>query len=83
MNVKIVSVATHSRLLKVAAVSYIGLSVPKTFTPFDSAKALENSKDENGELQVANAPKRRVKTETEQPEQKRRVSEYKVISTDN
>lgn len=54
----------------------------KNKTGFDSAKALDNSKDENGELQVANTPKRRVKTETEQPE-KRRVSEYKIISENN
>jgi hypothetical protein len=49
-------------------------------TGFDSSKALENSMDENGELQVANAPKRRVVTE-EAPKQERRVAnEYKIIS---
>ena len=48
-------------------------------TGFDSSKALENSMDENGELQVANAPKRRVVTEA--PKQERRVAnEYKIIS---
>jgi hypothetical protein len=48
-------------------------------TGFDSSKALENSMDENGELQVANAPKRRVATEA--PKQERRVAnEYKIIS---
>ena len=48
-------------------------------TGFDSSKALENSMDENGELQVADAPKRRVVTEA--PKQERRVAnEYKIIS---
>lgn len=48
-------------------------------TGFDSAKALENSMDENGELQVANVPKRRVVTEA--PKQERRIAnEYKIIS---
>ena len=48
-------------------------------TGFDSAKALENSMDENGELKVADAPKRRVVTEA--PKQARRVAnEYKIIS---
>jgi hypothetical protein len=48
-------------------------------TGFDSSKALENSMDENGELQVANAPKRRVVAEA--PKQERRVAnEYKIIS---
>lgn len=48
-------------------------------TGFDSSKALENSMNENGELQVANAPKRRVVTEA--PKQERRVAnEYKIIS---
>lgn len=55
----------------------------KNKTGFDSEKALKNSIDENGELQVANTPKRRVKTETEKSEQKRRVSEYKIISENN
>lgn len=50
-------------------------------TGFDSAKALENSLDDNGELQVAAAPKRRVVTEEKAPESKRRVpNEYKIIS---
>lgn len=48
-------------------------------TGFDSSKALENSMDENGELQVADTPKRRVVTEA--PKQERRVAnEYKIIS---
>lgn len=52
----------------------------KEKTGFDSAKALENSLDDNGELQVSTAPKRRVATE-QAPEQKRRVTtEYKIIS---
>ena len=51
----------------------------KNKTGFDSAKALENSKDEDGEIQVSNAPKRRVATEaSDKPA--RRVPEYKVIS---
>lgn len=50
-------------------------------TGFDSAKALENSLDDNGELQVAAAPKRRVVTEEKASESKRRVpNEYKIIS---
>ena len=50
-------------------------------TGFDSAKALENSLDDNGELQVAAAPKRRVVAEENAPESKRRVpNEYKIIS---
>ena len=50
-------------------------------TGFDSAKALENSLDDNGELQIAAAPKRRVVTEEKAPESKRRVpNEYKIIS---
>ena len=50
-------------------------------TGFDSAKALEHSLDDNGELQVAAAPKRRVATEEKAPESKRRVpNEYKIIS---
>ena len=52
----------------------------KEKTGFDSTKALENSLDDNGELQVSTAPKRRVATE-QAPEQKRRVAtEYKIIS---
>lgn len=48
-------------------------------TGFDSAKALENSIDENGELQVASTPKRRVTTDA--PQKARRApTEYKVIS---
>lgn len=51
----------------------------KKKTGFDSAKALENLVDEDGELQVAEAPKRRVATEA--PKQERRVAnEYKIIS---
>ena len=50
-------------------------------TGFDSAKALEHSLDDNGELQAAAAPKRRVAAEEKAPETKRRVSnEYKIIS---
>ena len=51
-------------------------------TGFDASKAIENSKDENGELKVANVPKRRVATENETPVQQRRVAsdKYKVIS---
>ena len=49
-------------------------------TGFDSSKALENSVDENGELQVAETPKRRVTVTEDKPT--RRVPEYKVI-TDN
>ena len=53
----------------------------KNKTGFDSAKALEHSLDENGDLQVAAAPKRRVAAEEKAPEQKRRVTtEYKIIS---
>ena len=56
----------------------------KDKTGFDAAKALENSIDENGELQVASAPKRRVAAAEEKADApKRRVpTEYKVI-TDN
>ena len=51
----------------------------KKKTGFDSAKALENLVDEDGELQVAETPKRRVTTEA--PKQERRVAnEYKIIS---
>ena len=51
----------------------------KKKTGFDSAKALENLVDEDGELQVAETPKRRVVTEA--PKQERRVAnEYKIIS---
>ena len=53
----------------------------KEKTGFDSAKALENSLNEDGELQVANTPKRRVTSDTVAPAQQRRVaSEYKIIS---
>ena len=48
-------------------------------TGFDSSKALENSMDENGELQVADAPKRRVVTEADKPA-RRVANEYKIIS---
>ena len=54
----------------------------KKKTGFDSAKALENSIDENGELQVTDTPKRRVAAETTVSETTRRVPQYKVI-TDN
>lgn len=55
----------------------------KEKTGFDAAKALENSMDENGELQMANTPKRRVVAEEKADSPKRRVpTEYKVI-TDN
>lgn len=51
----------------------------KKKTGFDSAKALENLVDEDGELQVAETPKRRVVAEA--PKQERRVAnEYKIIS---
>lgn len=50
-------------------------------TGFDSSKALENSKDEDGEIKVANTPKRRVSTETASDKPARRTTpEYKVIS---
>ena len=50
-------------------------------TGFDSAKALENSIDENGELNVAAAPKRRVAASTEEPAPARRATtQYKIIS---
>ena len=49
-------------------------------TGFDSAKALENSIDENGELQVADAPKRRVSNGEASGERQRRTTEYKIIS---
>ena len=50
----------------------------KNKTGFDSAKALENSKDEDEEIKVASNPTRRVSTE-DKPS--RRVpTEYKVIS---
>ena len=54
----------------------------KDKTGFDSTKALENSIDENGELQVANTPKRRVSNRTDSGEKQRRIPEYKII-TDN
>lgn len=49
-------------------------------TGFDSTKALENSLNEEGELQVAAAPKRRVTTETASNPQRRVTTEYKIIS---
>ena len=50
----------------------------KNKTGFDSAKALENSKDEEEEIKVASNPKRRVSAEDKPA---RRVpTEYKVIS---
>ena len=52
----------------------------KKKTGFDSAKALENSTDENGELQVAEAPKRRVTTNKEPKQERRVTTEYKIIS---
>ena len=54
----------------------------KDKTGFDSTKALENSIDENGELQVADTPKRRVSNGTASGEKQRRIPEYKII-TDN
>lgn len=48
-------------------------------TGFDSTKALENSMDDNGELKVAETPKRRVASEVEAPK-RRTTPEYKVIS---
>ena len=50
----------------------------KKKTGFDSAKALENSKNEDGEIQVADTPKRRV-ANTETPA-RRVATEYKIIS---
>ena len=47
-------------------------------TGFDSAKALENSIDENGELEVTSTPKRRVAT-ADQPERRVVANTYKVI----
>ena len=42
---------------------------------------LENSKNEDGEIQVASTPKRRVSSETETSKPARRATpEYKVIS---
>lgn len=49
-------------------------------TGFDSAKALENSMDENGELKVADAPKRRVSVEEAPKTTRRTTTEYKIIS---
>ena len=54
----------------------------KDKTGFDSTKALENSIDENGELRVADTPKRRVSNGKASVEKQRRIPEYKVI-TDN
>ena len=48
-------------------------------TGFDSSKALENSVNEDGELQVAATPKRRVAAEvSDKPV--RRAPEYKIVS---
>ena len=47
-------------------------------TGFDSTKALDNSRDENGELKVANTPKRRVAAEADKPA-RRVANEYKII----
>ena len=52
----------------------------KEKTGFDSAKALENSMDENGELKVADAPKRRVSAEEAPKTTRRATTEYKIIS---
>ena len=51
-------------------------------TGFDAEKAIENSLDENGEIKVSTAPKRRVTNENADSDApKRRVaSEYKIIS---
>ena len=49
-------------------------------TGFDSAKALENSMNENGELKVADAPKRRVAVEEAPKTTRRATTEYKIIS---
>ena len=51
----------------------------KEKTGFDSAKALEHSINEEEELKVAAAPKRRVAAEPEAP-QRRVPQQYKVIS---
>ena len=48
-------------------------------TGFDSTKALDNSRDENGELKVANTPKRRVAAEVDKPA-RRVANEYKILS---
>ena len=50
----------------------------KNKTGFDSAKALENSKNEDGEIEVANTPKRRVAAK-ETPT-RRAPTEYKIVS---
>jgi hypothetical protein len=53
----------------------------KKKTGFDSAKALENLANENGEIEVAATPKRRVVSEEAPQQPARRVpTEYKVIS---
>ena len=49
-------------------------------TGFDSAKALENSMDENGELKVTDAPKRRVSAEEAPKTARRATTEYKILS---
>ena len=48
-------------------------------TGFDSAKAIENLANENGEIEIAEAPKRRVTAETTQPA-RRVTTEYKIVS---
>ena len=53
----------------------------KNKTGFDSSKALENSKNEDGEIQVASTPKRRVSSEAETGKPARRTTpEYKIVS---
>jgi hypothetical protein len=53
----------------------------KTKTGFDSARALENATDENGELQVVNTPKRRVTNENTTGATRRVVeSKYKIVN---
>lgn len=50
-------------------------------TGFDTTRALENIKNENGEVEIVEAPKRRVSAETASDKPARRTTpEYKVIS---
>ena len=49
-------------------------------TGFDSAKALEHSLDADGELQVSNAPKRRVTAQEPAAPARRVANEYKILS---
>lgn len=55
----------------------------KDKTGFDSSVALKNSIDENGELQVAAAPKRRVVAGEEAPKTARRTESKYVVISDN